>query len=533
MAYNQKSDQHETQQQTTSTEVPACILSVACGDGIIKFIDSTYYQYGNNGQFAQLESWQINTGQRNGVRTSMNFSCMELSKTGRFLFAGGNAYSVDESKIIAINMTLVRQLQHHFLDQLFQGAKPTSISSLSMYPNAFKYVGMPNRHGRKNSHYYNIIAIKAYHEDSMIVASEDGTIKIFEAFLTTEPNTGNQVVDVRAKNGVVIFHDDPITCVALDPKNPTSIFVSDKKGRIVIYDLSKVDENTSTFMKYTLQTHKTEMSTVTDENRIKNLKSYYNAIEVDPSGRYLAAGDRHGDITMFSLKRDEQIMAIGQNDQSTSIGAYPIQAVIGGDVLKVFNGHNYYVSRIRFNKSGKYLFSVSADNILYGLKNDDFNSDESKPISKECPWREAIKVEANQYVEYELRDHWIWDLAIGELHEAANKEELSIWTVGADRIPKLWNINLSTRKTKIEVEIGGLDGNYYQKHWQHCNYSKKALTENRHDHPDLSISDKEYEKMLCQNVEYLDNCHTFSNGPIYACHLFESHHRVNHETPGT
>lgn len=84
----------------------------------------------------------------------------------------------------------------------------------------------------------------------MIVASEDGTIKIFEAFLTADPNVGHQVVDIRAKNGVVIFHDDPITCVALDPKNPTSIFVSDKKGRISIYDLSKVDENTSTFMKY-------------------------------------------------------------------------------------------------------------------------------------------------------------------------------------------------------------------------------------------------------------------------------------------
>ena len=274
------------------------------------------------------------------------------------------------------------------------------------------------------------------------------------------------------------------------------------------------------------------MSTVTDESRIKNLKSYYNAIEVDPSGRYLAAGDRHGDITMFSLKRDEPALQPGPNDGKLQNGVFPIPAVIGGDVLKVFNGHNYYVSRIRFNKTGKYLFSVSADNIIYGLKNDNFDT----PISKnndECPWREAIKVEANQFVEYELRDHWIWDLAIGDLHEVTNKEELSIWTVGADRIPKLWTINLSDRKTKIEVEIGGLDNNYNQKHWQHCNYSKKALTENRHDHPDLSISDKEYEKMLSQNVEYLDNCHTFSNGPIYACHLFESHHKVNHMKPGT
>merc|ERR1711976_204148 len=96
-----------------------------------------------------------------------------------------------------------------------------------------------NRYGRRNGNYHNIISIKAYHEDSCIVASEDGTIKIMEA-LCVQDSHGQQKVDVKVKQGVIILHDDPITCVAVDKQNPTSIFVSDKKGRIVIYDLSKV-----------------------------------------------------------------------------------------------------------------------------------------------------------------------------------------------------------------------------------------------------------------------------------------------------
>merc|ERR1712150_25705 len=204
--------------------------------------------------------------------------------------------------------------------------------------------------------------------------------------------------------------------------------------------------------------------------------------------------------------------------------------VNGGDVLKVFNGHNYYVSRIRFDSEGKYLFSVSGDNILYGLKNENYDqSKKSKTYDEntECPWREAMKIEVNHHVDYELRDHWIWDLAISnQVRSAEGNDEVSVWTVGADRVPKLWSINLSTRITKIETELGGLDQWYDKKHFQFCNFSKKALTENRYDHPDLSISDKEYEKMLGQNVEYLDRCNNFSVAPIYACHLYESHHKV-------
>ena len=218
-------------QSHSATDVPACILTTACGDGIIRFIDATYYQYSQF--FAQLDTSiirDLNNG-RAAPKLCMNFTCMELTKTNRFLFVGGNAYSPDESKLLVISMDFVKRLQHAFLDTLFQGGKPQQIFSLNQWPNNFKQVGMQNRAGRRTGKYYNIISIKAYHEDQVLVASEEGMINIFEATIKKDSDTGITAVDCQAKPGVVINHDSSITCVALDPKNPTSIFVSDKKGK--------------------------------------------------------------------------------------------------------------------------------------------------------------------------------------------------------------------------------------------------------------------------------------------------------------
>ena len=116
------------------------------------------------------------------------------------------------------------------------------------------------------------------------------------------------------------------------------------------------------------------------------------------------------------------------------------------------------------------MFSVSGDNIVYALENQNVvRKGGMNGQELECPWRETIKLEVNQFVEYELRDYWIWDIAITDQHspiplhesEQSHKNYIShCWTVGADRIMRLWKLNHLTGSSELLWRSFGLDGNY-------------------------------------------------------------------------
>ena len=189
----------------------------------------------------------------------------------------------------------------------------------------------------------NVVAIEALIKSEVIVGTECG---IFHRIVVRK---GNQISDSSFQFNIMIQQkekiENPIMCMAVDSKcimlsngKPFhSIFLADTKDRIIFFPNIYEPAPTIVYNKKELKS-----------TNSKHQKSYVVSMNITRSGQFLAAGDKHGDITLFHLNRESNK---GQ--------------IVSVDVQKVFNAHDFYVSSVRFSSDDKFMISVSGNNSIF------------------------------------------------------------------------------------------------------------------------------------------------------------------------
>jgi len=262
----------------------------------------------------------------------------ELTKDENFIFFGGHS-----GKLMVINFNKVRQIlaESKIMAQSRDGQNRNLPQTKAICEPDKVITRLPPPDKKSQN---NVVSIEAFIKSEVIVGTECGS------FYRIAVRKGQQISESSLQFSIMINQKDkienPIMSMAVDPKFVIlgngkalhSIFLADSKDRIIFFPNIYEPAPTVVYNKKELK-HKTEAS--------KHQKSYVVSMNISNSGQFLAAGDKHGDITLFNLTRESN----GQ--------------IIRVDVHKVFNAHDFYVSSVRFSTDGKFMISVSGNNSIF------------------------------------------------------------------------------------------------------------------------------------------------------------------------
>jgi len=464
---NQNNSQNRYQQQTriVHKKLYTSIFITTGQDGFVKFWDFNNFQC-----FANISP---------NTFLPPQWNVLEVTNDQNYLFCGG------PEKIQVISMNEVKTAHQAYWSQPDKRNRP--------FIEEIKRHHIQHISGSCRRSGVNVVALKACgNGNQMLAGSDDGYLRLLGISNKQNIHRNNTNNPQYPNSERLTFdrqwevqHDSPITAIVNDPmiKYQLCVFVADQSDKIVMYNMASGYNP-----EFTLYNKKKRFGGTNPNNKSdKPISSYMTCLDIDiKEGKFLVAGDKHGDITVFHIIRDESCK------------------IIKGQIQQIFNGHNYYVTKIRFSVSGDFICSVSADNMLYCLQR------QTKDPQNHL-WRETIKKEMGSDIDYELRDHFVWDFSIVE-----SNDFFYVITVGADRCIRLWQCDHNLRMAKLsQPMVGFVSPNYKSAYGGKTN----AVARLRHDNT-KSLSDREFENMLANCATILDNVDPAAHyGAIYAITL--------------